>query len=99
VELHLREMHRQNPVREVPTDTISNADARSMLKFIAELKRQREAQGLTVQELADRAAVGVDVLNRFEAAHSFNPTISILFRIARALGRPLVVALDQDSKD
>ena len=92
-ELRIREMHRLNPIREVPTDTITNADARRMLKFIAEMKREREAQGLTLQELANRAAVDVDVLTRFEAAHSFNPTISILFRLARALGKRLELGI------
>jgi ribosome-binding protein aMBF1 (putative translation factor) len=93
-ELRIREMHRQNPVRVVPADTISNADARLMLKLIGAIKREREALGLTVEELAKRAAVDVDVLTRFEAAHSFNPTVSVLFRIARALGKDLVLSLN-----
>jgi ribosome-binding protein aMBF1 (putative translation factor) len=92
-ELRIREMHRLNPIRQVPTDTILNADARRMLRFIAELKREREAQGLSVQEFADRAAVDIDVLTKLEAAHSFNPTISILFRLARALGKKLELGL------
>ena len=82
-ELRIRELHRLNPIREVPTDLISNADAVRMFKLLAAIKREREAQGLTVEELAKRAAVDVDVLKRLEAAHSFNPTVSILFRIAR----------------
>jgi ribosome-binding protein aMBF1 (putative translation factor) len=92
-ELRIREMHRLNPIREVPSDTITNADARQMLKFIAAIKREREAQGLTLHELAERAAVDIDVLTRLEAAHSFNPTISILFRLARALGKRLELGL------
>jgi ribosome-binding protein aMBF1 (putative translation factor) len=96
-ELRIREMHRLNPIREVPKDIISNADARLMFKLIAAVKKEREAQGLTVQQLAERAAVDVEVLTRFEAAHSFNPTISVLFRIARALGKELVLALDGSS--
>ena len=90
-------MHRLNPIRQVPTDTIANADARRMLKFIAAMKQERETQGLTLDELAKRAAVDVDVLARLEAAHSFNPTASILFRIARALGKRLVVEMDKSA--
>ena len=96
-ERRIREMHRINPIREVPTDTITNADARRMIKFIAAIKREREAQGLTLDELAKRAAVDIEVLTRLEAAHSFNPNISILFRIARALGKKLALVLDDDS--
>jgi ribosome-binding protein aMBF1 (putative translation factor) len=96
-ELRIREMHRLNPIREVPKDTISNADARQMFKLIAAIKKEREAQGLTVQQLAEKAAVDVEVLTHFEAANSFNPTISILFRIARALGKGLVLQLGDDA--
>ncbi len=88
-ELRIRELHRLNPIREVPSDTITNADAWRMLKFLAVMKREREAQGLSLEELAKRAAVDLDVLTRLEAAHSFNPTVSILFRIARAVRQEL----------
>jgi ribosome-binding protein aMBF1 (putative translation factor) len=96
-ERRIRELHRQNPIREVPTDTITSADATRMLKFIASLKREREAQGLTLEQLAERSAVDVEVLTRLEAGQSFNPTISVLFRIARALGNTLALGLDASS--
>ena len=98
-ERRIRETHRLNPIREVSSDTITNADARRLLKLIAAIKREREAQGLTLDELAKRAAVDVEVLTRLEAAHSFNPTVSILFRITRALGKPLTFAFEHSDSD
>ena len=64
-----------------------------MLKFVAAIKREREAPGLTIEQLAEKAAADVGVLSRLEAAHSFNPTVSILFRIARALGKELTLTI------
>lgn len=96
-EERIREMHRLNPIREVPTDTITLGDAHRMIAFCFSIKRERVAQGLTVEQLAERAAVHVEVLKRLEAAHSFNPTVSILFRIARALGKSFVVGMEEST--
>jgi ribosome-binding protein aMBF1 (putative translation factor) len=93
-EKRIRETHRQDPIREVPTDTLRGSDAAQLLKFVACVRREREAQGLTVEQLAARAGVDVGVLSRFESGQAFNPTVSTLFRIAAALGRNLVLALD-----
>jgi ribosome-binding protein aMBF1 (putative translation factor) len=92
-ELRIREMHRQNPIREVPTDVILNADAFRVIKFIAAIKQEREAQGLSLEELAERAKVDLGVLTRLESAQSYNPTLSVLIRIARALKKQLELSL------
>src|SRR6266545_3381127 len=98
-EKRIRELHRQSPVREVPDDTISGADAAQLLGFIAGIRRERELQGLSVEQLADRSGIDVGVLSRLESGQSFNPTASTLFRLARALGRHLVIALDELPKE
>lgn len=93
-EKRIREIHQQNPIREVPADTLRGADAALLLKFLAAVRREREAQGLTVEQLAERAGIDVAVVSRFESGQAFNPTVSTLFRIAGALGRNLMLALD-----
>jgi ribosome-binding protein aMBF1 (putative translation factor) len=93
-ERRLREMHRQNPVREIPADMIGGDDAAQMLKLSALIRREREALGLAPEQLAARAGIAPEVLTRLEAGQAFNPTVSILFRLARALGKRLVVGMD-----
>lgn len=96
-EWRIREIHRQNPIREVPTDTMSGADAAQMLRFVACLQRERESQGLSIEEIANCAGVDVMVLSKLESGQSFNPTAATMFRIARALGKHLVFALEGNS--
>jgi ribosome-binding protein aMBF1 (putative translation factor) len=93
-ERRIRELHRQNPVREMPTDTIPGADVARLLKFVAAIKREREAQGLTLEQLAERAGIDAALLARFETGQSFNPTISTLFRLSTALNKNLILGLE-----
>ena len=65
-----------------------------MLHFVAAIRREREAQGLSVEQLAERAGVDAALLSRLEMGHAFNPTISTLFRIAAALGKNLALAFE-----
>lgn len=94
LEQRIRETHRHAPIREVPADTLRGSGAAQLLKFVACVRREREAQGLTLEQLAARAGIDVGALSRFESGQAFNPTVSTLFRIAAALGRNLVLALD-----
>jgi ribosome-binding protein aMBF1 (putative translation factor) len=93
-ERRIREMHRQNPIREIPTDTISGADAARLLSFVAAVKREREVQGLTVEQIAESAGLEPAVLARFESGQTFNPSISTLFRLAKALKKNLTLGLE-----
>jgi ribosome-binding protein aMBF1 (putative translation factor) len=93
-EKRIREMHRQQPVREMPADTMSGDDVAQMLAFAAGVRREREAQGLSVEQLAEKAGIDPGVLSRFEMGQAFNPTAATLFRLARALGRDLHLALN-----
>jgi ribosome-binding protein aMBF1 (putative translation factor) len=93
-EKRIRELHEQTPIRDVPADTLRGSDTARLLEFVASVRRERESQGLTLEQLAARAGVEVGMLARFESGQAFNPTISTLFRIATALGRDLVLTLD-----
>jgi len=92
-EMRFREEQRRNPIRVVQTDTMLRADVGEVLKLIADIRREREAQGLTPEQVADLAAVKPEIYSRFEAGHSFGLTIGTLSRIARAVGKRLLVSL------
>lgn len=93
-EKRVRESHRQNPIREVPVDTISGADTAQLLQFVASIRREREALGLSLEQVAAHAGIDVAALTRLEAGQSFNPTISTLFRLAAALDKKLSLRLE-----
>jgi ribosome-binding protein aMBF1 (putative translation factor) len=93
-ERRLRELHRQHPIREIPTDTLRGEDVVRLLKFVASMRRLREEQGLTVEQLAGKAGIEPNVLARMEAGQAFNPTVATLFGIAAALGKKLSLAFE-----
>lgn len=54
-------------------------------RLAANLKEQREALGLTQQELSDRSGVPRPTLAHLESGQG-NPTLSVLIKVAAALG-------------
>ncbi len=58
------------------------------------LKAEREAQGLTLQELGERTGIGKANLSRLENSRNPNPTVGTLARYADALGKNLSITLD-----
>jgi transcriptional regulator with XRE-family HTH domain len=54
-------------------------------RLAANLKDQREAKGLTQQELSDRSGVPRPTLAHLESGQG-NPTLSVLIKVAAALG-------------
>ncbi|MEC1714708.1 helix-turn-helix domain-containing protein [Schinkia azotoformans] len=49
------------------------------------VKQRRKEFGLTQKELADKAAVSLSVVKRFEANRSYNPRGNTFFKMVRAL--------------
>ncbi len=66
---------------------------------MAAIRKEREALGLTPEEVADRAGVEASAYARLEAGNLFNPALSSLFRIARVLGKSLNLGLVEDSSE
>jgi len=58
------------------------------------LQIQREAKGLTQENLAKRAKVARSYLAKLEAGHSTNPSLAVLKRLAKALGVPVAKLLE-----
>ena len=55
------------------------------MKIGTQVKRERERALLTQQELADRAGIGLNTLNRIERDHA-EPHFRTIRKLAKALG-------------
>jgi site-specific DNA-methyltransferase (adenine-specific) len=54
---------------------------------IAELKRAREAAGLSLAQVAEKSGIDKASLSRLETGRQINPTVATLARYARAIGK------------
>jgi DNA-binding Xre family transcriptional regulator len=57
------------------------------------LRRERERQGLTLAQLAERTGIDQAALSRLETGRQANTTLDTVHRIAAALGKRVVCAL------
>jgi predicted transcriptional regulator len=55
------------------------------------LKRERQAQGLSLSDVEKRSGIGRAALSRLENETELNPTVVTLTRYAEALGKEVVV--------
>jgi DNA-binding XRE family transcriptional regulator len=60
--------------------------------LIHELKKVREAAGLTLAAVSKRTGMDQATLSRLENGRQPNPTVDTLWRYARAVGRQLVLS-------
>jgi DNA-binding XRE family transcriptional regulator len=89
----IRRRHSADPVRERPAGAISRQSFAAILSLVARLKAVREAQGLTLAEVADRMGIDAPALSRLETGKVLNPTLATLHKWAEALGQKLDVTL------
>ena len=64
-------------------------------ELLTELKRAREAAGLTLAEVSKRCGIDQPALSRLENGHNPNPTLDTLWKYAAALGKRLVLSTDE----
>jgi DNA-binding XRE family transcriptional regulator len=77
-----------------PADLGEFFDLRSV---VGELRKAREAQGLSLADVQQATGIDRSALCRIESGENGNPTVNTLIRYARALGRKInVVLLDAD---
>jgi DNA-binding XRE family transcriptional regulator len=67
---------------------------RELRPFVEEIKRAREAAGLTLAEVSRRCGIDQPALSRLENGHNKNPTLDTLWRYAAAVGRRLVLTTE-----
>jgi transcriptional regulator with XRE-family HTH domain len=79
------EVSREASVRDVPAIVGTN------------LRRLRKAQGLSLERLAELSGVSRAMLGQIETAKSV-PTVSLLWRVADALGVPVTTLVATDSE-
>jgi DNA-binding XRE family transcriptional regulator len=63
-------------------------------RFVEEIKRAREAAGLTLVEVSRRCGIDQPALSRLENGHNKNPTLDTLWRYAAAVGRRLLLTTE-----
>jgi transcriptional regulator with XRE-family HTH domain len=63
------------------------------LRLLARFKAQRESQGLTLAEVAERMGIDPPALSRLQTGKTLNPTLATLHEWAEALGQKLDVEL------
>ena len=83
-------------MKQTPMD---EDDATALTRLIQRLRSEREARGLSLNEMARRINVSVATLSRLERSVYRNPTLTTLARYARALGMRLsldLVTLETD---
>jgi DNA-binding XRE family transcriptional regulator len=81
---------------ENPRRLFDSVRARSGLNSVrsglaARFKAEREGQGLTLAQVAERMGIDAPALSRLETGKMLNPTLATLHKWAEALGRKLEV--------
>ena len=71
-----------------------HGEYRALRPFVEEIKRAREAAGLTLAEVSRRCGIDQPALSRLETGHNKNPTLDTLWRYAAAVGRRLVLTTE-----
>jgi DNA-binding phage protein len=65
---------------------VKQGDYLAVLELAAQLKQSRQAQRLSLSQVADRTGIDKAALSRIESGRNANPTIGTLETIARAIG-------------
>ncbi len=71
-----------------------HGEYRELPPFVEEIKRTREAAGLTLAAVSRRCGIDQPALSRLENGHNKNPTLDTLWRYAAAVGRRLVLTTE-----
>jgi ribosome-binding protein aMBF1 (putative translation factor) len=73
-----------------PADLGEYFDLRAV---VGELRKAREAHGLSLADVQERTGIDRSALCRIESGENGNPTVNTLIRYARAVGRTINVVL------
>jgi DNA-binding XRE family transcriptional regulator len=68
------------------TEVVSHGEYLDLLAMLGKLKKHREAQGLSLSDIADRSGMDRSAISRLENGQYLNPTVDTLYRYAQAVG-------------
>jgi transcriptional regulator with XRE-family HTH domain len=71
-----------------------SADGGQLHELLNQLKDAREAKGLSLADLTELTGMDRSALSKLETGQRLNPTIETLIRYAAAVGKRLVVSLE-----
>ncbi len=69
----------------------------ALLSAIAELRRRRDEQGLSLADVSERSGLDRALLSRLENGKVLNPTMATLWRYADAIGTQVTLAVEPSS--
>lgn len=87
-----RELRETGRVAVTPAEEVEG-----LRVFLETLRREREARGLSLADLAELSGIDKAALSRLENCQQMNPTIHTLARYARALGKHLRWSLEDST--
>ena len=76
---------------------VHDAIAAELRQAFRLLKKERQAQGLSLADMQSRTGMSRSAISRLENDGSANPTIQTLTRYAEALGKQLAITLTDKS--
>jgi hypothetical protein len=91
----VRREHAATPVRQRPAGAVNRQSFAAILTLMARFKTERESQGRTLADVAERMGIDAPALSRLETGKTLNPTLATLHKWAEALGQKLEVGLSQ----
>ena len=68
------------------TDVVSHGEYLDLRAMLAELKKHRQRQGLSLADVAERSGMDRSAVSRLENGIYVNPTVDTLYRYAEAIG-------------
>lgn len=74
---------------EISGQFVSHGIYLDMRQLLQELKKAREAAGLSLADVQERSGMDKATLSRLENGHTDNPTLETLLRYAKAVGKRL----------
>lgn len=89
----IRRQHAQTPLRKPPAGAMNRQSFTAILNLVTKFKASREAQDLTLAEVAERMGIDAPALSRLESGKVLNPTLATLHKWAEALNQSLNVDL------
>jgi DNA-binding XRE family transcriptional regulator len=78
-------------------DPVKQGEYLALMHFAASLKRFRELQNLSLADIATRTGIDKSAISRIENGLADNPTIATLERLARSVGKRIVIELEDDA--